>query len=348
MGTPQTEERLYICDGKEENIDKQNIIGQRFGLLTAIKFCEPRIAGNRKRKFVLCECECGNIIERDYDKLTRLYKGKRPFQQCGSCIDKVASTKVINLVGQKFNKLTVISEYKPANERWRVICKCDCGNDYDGDKSDVKIGHTKSCGCHNLEVASKKSTRDWTGFVSSYGIRAIKPTSQAKNKQWKWLFECFCGQEFITFPSFVERGSTTSCGCSKSPSGERLIARILDENSIEYKRQYVFDDCRHILPLKFDFALFKEGEVFCLIEHDGEQHDRPIEFYGGVEGFIETKKRDAIKNEYCRDNNITLYRIKDNIKVKEKIKQITNIIYPYRLQDMCGNMHVEDMPLLTG
>lgn len=56
-----------------------------------------------------------------------------------------------NLLGQKFNKLTVIDE-APANPnlkhrdaRW--ICLCDCGNQKIIRASALKSGDTKACGC---------------------------------------------------------------------------------------------------------------------------------------------------------------------------------------------------------
>ena len=46
-----------------------------------------------------------------------------------------------------------------------------------------------------------------------------------------------------------------------------------------------------------------------LIEYDGRQHFEISEYFGGYEGFINTKIRDTIKNIYCRNNNIDLLRI---------------------------------------
>ena len=47
--------------------------------------------------------------------------------------------------------------------------------------------------------------------------------------------------------------------------------------------------------------------------YDGQQHFKPVNFNGsqdgGLSSFIETQKRDEIKNRYCKDNNIKLIRI---------------------------------------
>ena len=53
-----------------------------------------------------------------------------------------------NIVGARFNKLTVISRIITKNTKealWR--CKCDCGAMCDVTGSSLRSGHTKSCGC---------------------------------------------------------------------------------------------------------------------------------------------------------------------------------------------------------
>lgn len=67
-----------------------------------------------------------------------------------------------DLTGKKFYRLTVIQrteDYISPNGKHlaRWICKCDCGNPNDvmAIGVDLKRGHTTSCGCLKLELASK-------------------------------------------------------------------------------------------------------------------------------------------------------------------------------------------------
>ena len=46
-----------------------------------------------------------------------------------------------------------------------------------------------------------------------------------------------------------------------------------------------------------------------IIEFDGEQHFKPINYFGGITNYEEIKKRDLIKNEFCEKNNIKLIRL---------------------------------------
>lgn len=61
------------------------------------------------------------------------------------------------------------------------------------------------------------------------------------------------------------------------------------------------------------------------IEYDGIQHYRPVDFGNGSHTdinnkFIITQKHDKIKNEYCKQNNITLIRV--SYKDKNHIEEI--------------------------
>lgn len=46
-----------------------------------------------------------------------------------------------------------------------------------------------------------------------------------------------------------------------------------------------------------------------IIEFDGAQHYRSMDFFGGEEGLNYNQTHDKLKNEYCRNHNIPLIRI---------------------------------------
>jgi hypothetical protein len=52
-----------------------------------------------------------------------------------------------NLVGQKFNNLTVIERDTTHNNRPYWLCLCDCGNKISVRADLLKSGNTKACGC---------------------------------------------------------------------------------------------------------------------------------------------------------------------------------------------------------
>ena len=85
--------------------------------------------------------------------------------------------------------------------------------------------------------------------------------------------------------------------------GEQKIINILKKYNISYVYQKTFNDCRDKLPLPFDFYI---QEYNLCIEFDGMHHYKPI---WGEDRFLTTKLHDAMKDNYCRWNDIDLLRI---------------------------------------
>lgn len=56
---------------------------------------------------------------------------------------------VKNIIGEKFNNLTVIDYvgYDSKKECTNWLCKCDCGNIIEVPSDSLKMGYKKSCGC---------------------------------------------------------------------------------------------------------------------------------------------------------------------------------------------------------
>lgn len=104
--------------------------------------------------------------------------------------------------------------------------------------------------------------------------------------------------------------------CNES-KGENIIMNFMKDNKIKYIRQHKFDDCRNIKVLPFDFYL---PDYNTCIEFDGRQHFESINYFGGYESLIKTRKRDQIKNNYCYNNNIKLIRIKYDEDIKKYLE----------------------------
>lgn len=81
-----------------------------------------------------------------------------------------------DVIGKKFNRLTIISQGPPATKgdrRWN--CLCDCGNSIHVRVVDLRRGNTKSCGCLRRELSTVNATvhgkcgtpehRTWSGMI---------------------------------------------------------------------------------------------------------------------------------------------------------------------------------------
>ena len=106
--------------------------------------------------------------------------------------------------------------------------------------------------------------------------------------------------------------------------GVRLIKEYLNKNNIEYILEKRYSDCKDKNMLPFDFEISHNGEKI-LLEFDGSQHFKPK--WGGIIYFNITKLHDEIKNNYCKNKNIKLIRIKHTEiqKINEILNKILNI-----------------------
>ena len=112
------------------------------------------------------------------------------------------------------------------------------------------------------------------------------------------------------------------CPTCKESFGERKIAQILFKNEIQFEREKTFNDLKDKSNLFYDFYL-PEHKTF--IEYHGIQHCKPIEFFGGKNGFIEGRKRDLIKLRYVIDNKYLLLSL-HNIPIKNIEELLVNAL----------------------
>lgn len=297
---------------------KIDMVGNKYGHLI-VKEMLPHYNG-KKKMFCLCDCDCGNkdIVREAFALRTR----SSDLTSCG-CTVKERTKRCCGreITGQKFGRLLVLETLWKERPP-KVKCLCDCGKVTIQRKNDIQDGHTQSCGCLNKEITSKIFVKDWSNYTSESGVKMIKQSYQNDNNQWMWECECpLCGNVFVALPAKVVSNHTTSCGCKRVSSGERIIEKILQEYKLDYISQYSFDDCRYKYKLKFDFAVFKNGKVDFLIEYDGQQHFNVVSIFGGVKALNENIIRDDIKNEYCKNHNIKLLRINYTQDIRSEINK---------------------------
>lgn len=124
-----------------------------------------------------------------------------------------------------------------------------------------------------------------------------------------WVMCKKCGHQWLATPDHLLHGGRCQ-ECSATPN-EKKLGDILKRRGFKIERQKKYDDCRDQLPLPFDIYLL---EYNILIEYDGEQHYKPVNF-GGISdddahtNFLKTQYHDSIKTQYCQNNNISLIRV---------------------------------------
>ena len=222
--------------------------------------------------------------------------------------------KLIDLTGQRFGRLVVLKRSDKSGEHHEAYwkCKCDCGNYTTVIGSDLRSGHTQSCGCLGNENRSKKNIKDELG--KRYGKLLVVEYAGSNKGIAQWKCKCDCGNYCIVRGVHLRFGRIMSCGCLGKSKGEYLIQEYFIDKNIEYKTQYTFSDLtgKSNYLLKFDFYLPKYNTC---IEFQGLQHFKSVDFFGGEEEYNQRQENDKKKKEYCNEHNIKLLYItyQDNI-----------------------------------
>lgn len=142
---------------------RDDLTGRRFGKLTVLE----ELGGGR----ILCRCDCGE------EKIFIKSNVKRGLaRSCGHCVRRHTRHDLIkDTVGRRFGKLTVLKElgYR------RVLCRCDCGNVKEVNKSHLLSGDIVSCGCEQKMSAIKARVSKLYKGTDINKISAEKPTSRS-------------------------------------------------------------------------------------------------------------------------------------------------------------------------
>jgi hypothetical protein len=206
----------------------------------------------------------------------------------------------------------ISTEWKGSSSKLQWKClKEDCGEIFEMNWGDISQGHGcgycsgKQVGMSNcLATKNPELAKEWhptkNGDLTPYDI-----TSGSCIKIW-WLCP-ECGNEWEA-SNDKRHGSNRGCPRCNYSSGEKQIEYILNSASIYNVSQKTFDDLRGVGNglLSYDFYL---PYYNLLIEFQGEQHERPFDYFGGEEKFIIQQEHDRLKRLYALDNNINLLEI---------------------------------------
>ena len=134
--------------------------------------------------------------------------------------------KLINEVGNKYGRLTVIERAQTNKKGVYWHCLCECGNEIDVLAASLRSGNTKSCGCLQKEKASQ-SLIDLSGKI--FGTLQVLKRDETKPKGHQqpvyWICKCECGNIISVLGSHLKSGHTSSCGCYE-PQNANYINEI--------------------------------------------------------------------------------------------------------------------------
>jgi hypothetical protein len=200
-----------------------------FGKLTAISQSEQADPIPSRTKWAV-RCECGNTLE---VSKASLVSGNT--KSCGC-------RKSPNLVGKRFGRLTVLQRApsRPLSPHFLWQCQCSCGSLLEVFGSNLKRGHTTSCGC-------VRSGEELVGQVFGKWQVLHKDPSRAG----KFVCRCECGNTASIATQPLISGSRI-CRClraelraelraadpANNPEAEvfrGMVRRCTEENAPQFK-----------------------------------------------------------------------------------------------------------------
>ena len=190
--------------------------GQKIGYWTLLEY-KGKI---KSRDSWLCKCVCGT--EKIIQQRTLLNKDST---SCGCMRIK---SKQMNIEGQKFGKLKVISfaYSKDTHTYWN--CVCDCGKDFIACGKRLKNGMTKSCGCINHGKGQIRKNLKGRKFGE---LTAIEWRGVIKSHSY-WSCKCSCGKVIDVDITALMSGNTKSCGCKHYPiTDTKALAEKFNKNT---------------------------------------------------------------------------------------------------------------------
>lgn len=146
------------------------------------------------------------------------------------------------MIGEKFNRLFVISISGKRLYNKIYLCKCDCGKEVNVEGNKIKSGHTKSCGCLQKEIMSSIKTKH--GLLK--GGKNNKIFSMWQNMKNRCLNK--------NVPAYKNYGGRGICICEEWLDSSNFIDWVLSNgwkenlqiDRIDNNKGYSPDNCRFV------------------------------------------------------------------------------------------------------
>lgn len=199
------------------------------------------------------------------------------------------------------------NEYINCKTKMRFICHkhLDKGIQYN---TVANIYHSHHaclyCGCSDVWEKKRTTIKTMKERCDKLGLQFVNRTS--KNNECYVNYICPIHEEVGVQVSSWTHFKEFKKGCphcSKMSIGENKIYNYLSNNKVKFYKEYIFNDCKHIKKLKFDFYI---PDLNLVIEYNGQHHYKPLKHFGGEDNYNKVVERDKIKMDYCNENNINM------------------------------------------
>lgn len=220
----------------------------------------------------------------------------------------------------------LVSKYTRMSDKVEVLHK-KCNKIFTPSANNMIQENNNKKGCRHCYGKRKKSLEEYNELfqaheeLKEYTILSVESKSGHVYGKVRHNCDLCSNHEFnIRISDMISKHRHRCPKCKDlyfESKAVRDIKKYLTDNGYIFEQEKKFETCKNITYLPFDFYL---PELQLLIEYDGVQHFKPS-FKQDEEEFEKIQHRDALKTQWCEDNNINLLRItyrQDHIKTLDK------------------------------
>ena len=213
--------------------------------------------------------------------------------------------------------LKILGKYIRGKDKIEYICtKCGYKN------KTIAADLLRGTGCPKCSGKIKFTQSEFEEVIKSrnYNLQIL---SQYNGARHDIMYKCLiCGYEGKCKAYHLLEGQ--GCPRCRSSKGERQITIFFNNYNIIYEAQKKYSDLIGVKGglLSYDFYL---PDYNLLIEYQGEQHEKVVEYFGGENGFKIRQEHDSRKKEYAKRHNIQLLEIWYNENIEQKLKETLNL-----------------------
>lgn len=273
---------------------------------------------NQKIKIKVKHKRCGKVREIRPDSLLSSSNCLICYRESKRKTNKEFISQVKTLVGSEY---LFLDDYQGVDTKIRVKHNL-CGNIYEVTPDKFMSGR-RCPECMKVRRSRSQITSFSTvnNRVSELTGGDYCITGDYGGTNGRTTIKHLCGYSYEGIMKEFYRGNYRCPVCTNNSFGEDAINKYLTEHNITYYPEYSYPDLydkSSSYPLRFDFAIAdSNNQVVMLIEYDGTQH-----FYESQRKDLkDIQRRDRMKDEYCKQNNIPLYRISF-----KKLRIITEVL----------------------
>ena len=161
-------------------------------------------------------------------------------------------------------------------------------------------------GYNDLATTNPELAKEWHPTKNGN----LKPTDVFAGSNKKVWWYCSNGHEWTAIVN-SRSGNGVGCPICNESHLEKSTRNVLYKYGYNFTEQVKFDSLRGLgdNPLSFDFAINNPDGSLILVECQGEQHYRPVDYFGGKRQHKKQLEHDRLKQEFCEQNHILLIQI---------------------------------------